>query len=577
MMKGLQRLLQGAGRLVERLRSWPYLGRSAFVVGLLAMVFLASQRHHLENPAEVAGYDVRGGRLVAEEGAPAAGPILRTVSLLLPYLDTWMLVGGGIFIFILLRQWGNPPKLVFPTWVAGISVAAWAVCADIAEHLGPMQMTELGEPPVLPAYWIKLGMIVLAALCPPALLRYYTRQGALERYTLRTFFAPLVFCFIAFTSLWMIMDLLDNLKEFQEVGSSARQVVFFYLGIVPFIYVSVMPAALLLAILYTLTRMSRANEIVAMLGSGRSVVQILRPVFVVAFGAALLSTAANYHWAPRAEGNRKAVLRAMGERQKDSIRAYALLHRDPITQRVWYVGSFPFSLNEGRLRSVQVREFDPEGRLSRVLHADSATWRPDGLWRFFDGREVRYTEGRPAMVQPFPNAVSAGDPSGGVLEVRDFTETPWSMVSYALKPESMGVPEIVSYLKTHANDPADKLAAFRAHLHHRFAMPWQSLALALVAAPLGIAWSRRGAVGGIAGSIFLFFGVLFLNNLCLNLAKGGHLSATLAAWLPHLVFGSLGLFLLHLRSQNRDLPRLSLGFLFKRKPTPVRPRRRAAA
>lgn len=577
MMKGLQRLLQGAGRLVERLRSWPYLGRSAFVAGLLAMVFLASQRHHLENPAEVAGYDVRGGRLVAEEGAPVAGPILRTVSLLLPYLDTWMLVGGGIFIFILLRQWGNPPKLVFPTWVAGVSVAAWAVCADIAQHLGPMQMTELGEPPVLPAYWLKLGMIAIAALGPPALLRYYTRQGALERYTLRTFFAPLVFCFIAFTSLWMIMDLLDNLKEFQEVGSSARQVVFFYLGIVPFIYVSVMPAALLLAILYTLTRMSRANEIVAMLGSGRSVVQILRPVFVVAFGAALLSTAANYHWAPRAEGNRKAVLRAMGERQKDSIRAYALLHRDPITQRVWYVGSFPFSLHEGRLRSVQVREFDPEGRLSRVLHADSATWRPDGLWRFFDGREVRYTEGRPAMVQPFPNAASAGDPSGGVLEVRDFTETPWSMVSYALKPESMGVPEIVSYLKTHANDPADKLAAFRAHLHHRFAMPWQSLALALVAAPLGIAWSRRGAVGGIAGSIFLFFGVLFLNNLCLNLAKGGHLSATLAAWLPHLVFGSLGLFLLNLRSQNRDLPRLSLGFLFKRKPAPVRPRRRAAA
>jgi LPS export ABC transporter permease LptG len=577
MMKGLQRLLQGVGRLAARLRTWPYLGRTAFAVGLLAMMFLASQRHHLENPAEVAGYDVRDGRLIAEAGVPAAGPLLRTVSLLLPYLDTWMLVGGGILLFTLLRQWGNPVKLVFPSWVAGLSVAAWAICADIAQHLGPMQMTELGEPPVLAAYWVKLVMIGLAALCLPTLVNYYVRQGALERYTLRTFFAPLVFCFIAFTSLWMIMDLLDNLKEFQDVGSSARQVLLFYVGIIPYIYVSVMPAALLLAILYTLTRMSRANEIVAMLGSGRSVGQILRPIFAVAVGAALLSTAANYHWAPRAEGNRKAVLRAMGERQKDSIRAYALLHRDPVTRRVWYVGSFPFSLREGRLRSVQVREFDADSRLLRVLHADSATWRPDGRWRFFDGREVRYREGRPALVQPFPGAASANDPAGGVFETRDFTETPWSMVSYALKAESMGVPEMVSYLKTHANDPAEKLADFRAHLHHRFAMPWQSLALALVAAPLGIAWSRRGAVGGIAGSIFLFFGVLFLNNLCLNLAKGGHLPAATAAWIPHAVFGSLGLFLLHLRSQNRDLPRLSLDFLFKRKPALVRPRRRAAA
>jgi len=576
MMKRLQRLLQGVGRLADRLRTWPYLGRTAFAAGLVAMLLLASQRHHLENPPEVAGYDMRGGRLVAEDGAPA-GPILHAVSLLLPYLEQWMLVGGGIYIFILLRQWGNPPKLVFPTWVAGVSVAAWAVCADMARHLGPMQMTEFGEPPVLPAYWLKLAMVVLAALCPPALLGYYRAQGALERYTLRTFFAPLVFCFIAFTSLWMIMDLLDNLKEFQEVGSSTRRVLLFYVGIIPFIYVSVMPAALLLAVLYTLTRMSRANEIVAMLGSGRSVGQILRPVFVVACAAALLSMAANYHWAPRAEGNRKAVLRAMDERQKDSIRAAALLHRDPLSQRVWYVGTFPFSLGEGRLRGVMVREFDVEGRLSRVIHADSAAWRPDGLWRFYDGREVRYSAGQPALIQTFPGAATDRDPAGGILETRGFSETPWSMVSYALKPDSMGVPELVSYLKTHENDPPDKLAPFRAHHHHRYALPWQSLALALFAAPLGIAWSRRGSVGGIAGSIFIFFGVLFLNNLCLNLAKAGHVSAALAAWIPHLIFGCLGLLLLHLRSQNKDLPRLSLDFLFKRKPAPVRSRRRAAA
>lgn len=62
--------------------------------------------------------------------------MLKTVSLLLPYLDTWMLVGGAVYLFILLRQWGIP-KLVFPTWVAGLSVAAWAICSDIAHQLGP--------------------------------------------------------------------------------------------------------------------------------------------------------------------------------------------------------------------------------------------------------------------------------------------------------------------------------------------------------------------------------------------------------------------------------------------------------
>lgn len=572
MTKLLLDLLQGAHRAWLRLRALPYVGRSAFALALLAMLLLATQRHHLKNPAEVAGYDVHEGRLVSPDGAPA-GPLLSTVSLLLPYLEKWMIVGGGVFLFILLRQWGNPRKLVFPTWVAAPSVALWAVCSDIALHFGPMQMTEMGEPPALAAYWVKLAMVLVAALCPALLLHYYTRQGALERYTLRTFFAPLVFCFIAFCSLWIIMDLLDNLKEFQEAGSGLGAVLVFYLGIVPFIYVSVIPAALLLAVLYTLTKMSRANEIVAMLGTGRSVLQILRPVLVCALTVAALSMAANYHWAPRADGSRKAILRAMDEKQKDSIRADVLMHRDPLTRRVWYIGTFPFSMREGRLRGLQVREYDEEGVLQRVIHADSAIWRPDGVWRFFDGREVLCADdGEVAEIRPFPEVNGSR-----LLEEKAFSETPWSMASYALKPDSMGVPELVSYLETHAADPPEKLHAFKAHYHHRFAMPWQSFALALVAAPLGIAWSRRGSVGGIAGSIFIFFGVLFLNNLCLNLAKGGHTPGWLAAWLPHLIFGSLGLVLLYYRSQNKDLPKLSLEFLFKRKPAPVRPRRRAAA
>jgi hypothetical protein len=84
-------------------------------------------------------------------------------------------------------------------------------------------------------------------------------------------------------------------------------------------------------------------------------------------------------------------------------------------------------------------------------------------------------------------------------------------------------------------------------------------------------------VGGIAGSIFIFFALLFLNNLCLNLAKGAHVSAWISSWIPHLLFGVLGLVLLHYRSQNKDLPKFSLAGLLGRKAQVVRPRNRRAA
>lgn len=558
-------------RLAHRVRTWPYLGRSAFVLSLLAMLLLATQGHHLDHPPEVAGYDLEAGKLVAQQGVAPAGPVLRAVSLLLPYLDRWMLVGGAVLLFVLLRQWGNPRKLVFPTWVAALSVAAWAIAADIAGQLGTLQVTEMGEPILLGAYWVKMGMILLAAVCVPVLVQFYARSLTLERYTLRTFLAPLVFCFVAFCSLWVIMDLLDNLKDFQEAQTSPGRVVLFYLSVIPFIFVSVMPASLLLAVLYTLTKMSRANEIVAMLSAGRSVRQILRPLFAVVVVVSTMSLAANYHWAPRAEGNREAVMTALGARQKDSIRESGVLYRDPASGRVWFISSMPFSLRGERLRGVQVRESGADGKLTRVLHADSALWWPGGLWRFFNGREVLYRDGQPAEIKPFPK----GAGGQAALDVRSFEETPWGMVSYALEPDYMGVPEILSFIRARAKDPQEKLAPFHTHFHHRFALPWQSFALALVAAPLGIAYSRRGAVGGIAGSIFIFFGILFLNNLCLNLGKGGHAPAWLAPWLPHLLFGTLGLVLLHYRSQNKDLPRLRL--FTRRKAHVARPRRAANA
>lgn len=572
-MSWLPVILSKLRALQKRSRKWPYAGRITFTLAVIVMLLLVTQGHHLDNPADITGYDVRDGRLIAEQGGPPPGAALKLVAVLLPYLDQWMVVGGVVMVFILLRQWGNLRKLTLPCWIAALSVAAWAVCTDIAHHLGAMQMTEMGEPMAFTAYWVKLVLLVVAAFCLPALLQYYRHCGALDRYTMRTFLAPLVFCFVAFTTLWLIMDLLDNLKDFQEAGAPLGRVVMFYFGVMPFIFVSVMPASLLLSVLYTLTKMSRANEIVAMLGIGRSVIQILQPLFVVSAVVAMISFAANYHWAPRAEGKKDAVIRGLEGKQKDSIMQSDIMYHDPLTQRTWFIGSMPFSMRDGRLRGVMVREQNAQGQVTRVIHADSASWFPGGMWRFFDGREVRYTDTQPSQIKPFDR-----DSNGrAVLDVRGFEETPWSMISYALKPDYMGVPELVSYLKAHPKDGAKRLAPFYAHYHHRFAMPWQSFALALVAAPLGIAYSRRGAVGGIAGSIFIFFALLFLNNLCLNLGKGDHIPPLLSPWIPHLIFGFLGVMLLHYRSQNKDLPKLNLARFFKKKVQLARPRNRQAA
>ena len=63
-------------------------------------------------------------------------------------------------------------------------------------------------------------------------------------------------------------------------------------------------------------------------------------------------------------------------------------------------------------------------------------------------------------------------------------------------------------------------------------------------------WGHRGA--GVASSLFIFFGMMLLQNLFLALGKGERVGPEVAAWTPNVFFALLGLFLLWIRSGNRD-------------------------
>jgi lipopolysaccharide export system permease protein len=76
-----------------------------------------------------------------------------------------------------------------------------------------------------------------------------------------------------------------------------------------------------------------------------------------------------------------------------------------------------------------------------------------------------------------------------------------------------------------------------------------------IAAPLGIVFSRRGVLAGVASSLFIFFAMILLRYLFLALGKGSRVDPFVAAWLPNAAFLALGFLMLYIRSTNRDLPK----------------------
>jgi len=77
----------------------------------------------------------------------------------------------------------------------------------------------------------------------------------------------------------------------------------------------------------------------------------------------------------------------------------------------------------------------------------------------------------------------------------------------------------------------------------------------LLATPLAIHFSRRGAGGGVFLAVVLSALMLLVNTIVLAFGEAGTLRAVLAAWLPNAAFALLGIYLYRRRITGRPIYR----------------------
>ena len=210
------------------------------------------------------------------------------------------------------------------------------------------------------------------------------------------------------------------------------------------------------------------------------------------------------------------------------------------------VGSFPPDYQQGApLKEVRVIRENEDSTLKSILVAKSASWTPsNGEWRFHGAtlRKIRPDE-PPEFVQDLP------DP----YIVKTWRETPAEIIQPGLPASQLGIPGLISWLKSHPLGSHERRESYLTQWHHRWSQPFNCLVVVILATPLGVVFTRRGATGGVAVTVFLCVGMLFFTSVCLSLGDAGYLPPMLAAWLPNLAFGALALFLFQRRLSGRPI------------------------
>ena len=368
----------------------------------------------------------------------------------------------------------------------------------------------------------------------------------IDRYILMRVLQPFLYCVLGFVSIWLVFDLSENAPTFLENKAPLSRVAEFYLLRVPEIILISLPVGLLLAILYTFTQMSRRNEIISILGSGRSVLRLLAPVLLLGLTHTVFATALNYSAAPHAGAVKKDILQEVSSGQdleRQAVRGHLFRNRED--RRFWHIGRLNPSIE--RLSNVMILQEDAAGHLQRNYYAQQAGYdHATKTWRLEKGKVVDFTPQGDVREQRWFE----------ILRLRNFSETPWRISSSVLDANFLSVPELREYLTNNAQFTTARLAAYRTQLSYRWALPWGCLLAVLIAAPIGIIYSRRGLLGGITLAIVLFFLLVLTSSVFLALGKGDRIDPGLAAWGPVVLFGAIGLLMLWMRSTNREVSNL---------------------
>jgi len=362
----------------------------------------------------------------------------------------------------------------------------------------------------------------------------------LDRYVIKNFLQAYIYCIAGFISIWLIYDISDNVSTFIDQGFGVGRVMHYYATQVPqVLVVMLLPVALLLGLLFCLGRMSRSNEIVSMLTAGVSIPRVLLPLIVIGLLTVAGSIALNYELAPHSDMVRKTFLAS--DRAKKASRIEGQIFRNRTDNRTWFIQSF--HQGGAEFHNIQILQQNENDKIITNYIATRASYdAAKKTWALEDVKIVHYDlEGNITHEEMHPS-----------LAISDWSETPYRLGSANVRAENLSVPELRDYLRFNSDFPRTLLAPFYTHLQYRWALPWTCFVVVLIAAPLGIGYSRRGILSSVAASIILVFSMNFLTHLFLALGEGDRVPGWVAAWTPNLIYAVIGVYLLFLRATNRE-------------------------
>lgn len=356
----------------------------------------------------------------------------------------------------------------------------------------------------------------------------------LTRYVLREFLVPFFYCLTGFISIYILFDLFGSFSRMRNAHISFGDALLYFCAYLAPYFHYIVPAALMLATLYTMWCFCRHSELTAMRASGISFIAIVKPLLAVSIAAAAGVVWVNESFVP-AKAQWAAQMKTVQFDQAQFAKADNIVFRNGRENRTWNVNSILDADGE-HLKDVRVTMDRPNGgaRLLSVT-AERADYL-DGEWWFAGPKVQHYDALGQEIATPTPELDS--------LPLRcfaEFRETPADFMMQNRPWKYNSVRDRFRYLRNHPTLSAEVRRDYVYDIWAQIMAPLACIIITLFAIPAGISSGRQSVFRGILGALGMYFAFYGFTILLMVAAKSGWFPAVPAAILPAVVFLALGI------------------------------------
>ena len=277
-----------------------------------------------------------------------------------------------------------------------------------------------------------------------------------------------------------------------------------------------------------------------MRANGISFLSIAAPILGVATLMAALVWCVNNEYVPaRAQWAR--IMKTEEFNLAKIASADNLVYRNAQAGRTWTVTKLENG-DPRHLLDIRIVTDRPDGGARQESITAARADFLDGEWWLTDAETIHYdTRGVEC-----PSPVAERD----ALRLRALSEFDEEPVDFGMQNRDWAynsVPERLRFLRTRKDLTKEMRRKYVYDTWAKILSPFACIIITLFSIPAGVATGRQSVITGILGALGMFFGFAALTIACMVLADIGWCPPILAAFLPHVVFGVLGVraFLRH--------------------------------